>query len=198
MEPNAPSDIKLLHAADVPALCATDVAALREQMSIPSPNGRTKIALQPDYKTHEWHWAREEFLAPILRPKISRKPVVKGAMSSDGKRWVLWTRNFNKNNTQLSILRIVNHSQSPDEEKETAELAKLLRVAAQEAHDWKLETVTIWNPTELTVRAAKSFAAESAKFVERDTSSICCVMMHDQGSSTEDVEWVANEKFEWC
>lgn len=198
MEPTARSDIKLLHAADTAALCAADVATLREEMAIPSPTRRTKIALQPDYKTHEWHWAREDFLAPILRPKITQKPVIKGAMSIDGKRWVLWTRTFNKNKPQLSILRIVNHSTSTDEENEAAEMAKLLRTAAEEAHIWKLDEVTIWNPTEATVRAVRHFAAESAKFVERDTSSICSVMMHDQESSTEEVEWVANEKFEWC
>ena len=82
----APEDVKLLHATDAPALCIRDLAAIREYMSRPSPERKTKIALLPDYKTYEWHWAREEFLAPIQRPKINIKPEVKGAMSTDGKR----------------------------------------------------------------------------------------------------------------
>lgn len=197
MQAGVPSDIKLLHATEVAGLCARDIATLREDLASRAST-KTRIALQPDFKTHEWHWAREEFLAPILRPKISAKPLAKGAISSDGKRWVIWTRNFNKNNSQLSILRVVNISTSTDEENEQAEMAKLLKAAAREAYDWGLERVTIWNPDKLTVRAARTFAPDTAEFVERATSSICSVMMHDQGSTTDEVEWVANEKFEWC
>ena len=93
---------------------------------------------------------------------------------------------------------MVNQSDSGDQETEVKELAKLFKTAAHVSQIWKLGTVTAWNPDELTIKAVKSFAGEDARFVERDETSIPSIMLHGQGSSVDDVEWVANEKFEWC
>lgn len=192
--------VKSLRSTDVPSLCVKDVAALTELLSRPHPSVDTRIAFVPDYQTMEWHWTREEFVAPMLRKHMDIKPEIKGAITADGKRWFLWNRDFGKGTSQLYILRYVNLSRSLSDVDEENHVARLFRAAGIEAQKWGLQKVIMWNPNEICVRAARRVAGPAARVVDRETDSICSAMMHSrqQGSGPEEVDWVANEKYAWC
>jgi len=192
--------VKPLRSTDVPSLCVKDVAALTELLSRPHTSANTRIAFVPDYQTMEWHWTREEFVAPVLRKHMDIEPEIKGAIAADGKRWFLWNRDFGKKSSQLFIIRYVNLSRSLSDVEEENHVSKLFRAAGIEAHKWGLKKVTMWNPDEICIRAARRVAGPAARVVGRETDSICSVMMHpkQQGSGPEDVDWVANEKYAWC
>lgn len=189
--------IKYLTLPDIPRLCVKDVASLHRSLS-ELPSNKTRIAFVPDYQTMEWHWAREEFVAPILRKHIGIKPEIKGAITVDGKCWLLWNRDFGKNASQLYIIRYVNLSKDEQDPVNENQITALFRAAGMEAHKWGLQKVTIWNPDETCVRAATRAAGSGVKFVERDTDSICSLMMHKTRSGPDLVDWEANEKFAWC
>jgi hypothetical protein len=193
------SGIKLLRSTDVPALCVKDITAVKEKLSRPPIDSKTKIAFVPNYQTLEWHWAREEFVAPVLRKHIDMKPELKGAITVDGKRWIIWNRDFGKI-SQLYIIRYVNLSRSLDETKEEEQLANLFLAAGLEARKWGLQKVTMWNPDEICIRAARRAAGSTVKVVDRENDSIASLMMHPNklGSGPDKVEWLANEKFGWC
>lgn len=192
--------IKFLRSNDVPALCVKDIAAVKEKLSRPPLDLRTKVAFVPDYQTFEWHWSREEFVAPVLRKHIDIKPAAKGAITADGKRWMIWNRDFGKTATQLYIIRYVNLSRSLEETKEEKQIANLFLAAGREAHRWGLQKVIMWNPDEICIRAARRVAGSTVQVVDRESDSIASLMMHQpkQGSSPQDVEWIANEKFAWA
>lgn len=203
----AVAGVKSLGAADVPSLCTEDIMVLKNSLVRPRPDLKPHVAFVPDYQTMEWHWAREEFMAPMLRRQLAAagvKPDAKGAMTPDGKRWVIWNRDLS-HRSQLFIIRAVNLSCSSDEDAEVAHLAQLLLAACAEAAAWGLAKVVLWNPDDLWLRAARRAAppppAAAIRLVDRDTDSICSLMMHGPlaaGSSPDHVDWLANEKFAWC
>jgi len=190
------SGVKLLTASDVPNLCTKDIAAIRA--SLEKPHLKPRIAFVPDYQTFEWHWAREEFVSRHLRKNLGIKPEIKGAMTADGKRWVLWTRTFGKQSSELNILRLVNLSDGTDQALEEENIAKLLTAAAREAAKWELQMVYMWNPDEISVRAGRRVAGDQVKLEDREEESISSLMMHEHSSGPADVDWEANEKFGWC
>jgi hypothetical protein len=199
LESGTLAGVKLLRSTDVPALCVKDIAAVKEKLSRPSIDLKTKVAFIPNYQTLEWHWAREEFVAPVLRKHIDLKPEFKGAITADGKRWIIWNRDFGKI-SQLYIIRYVNLSRSLDEAKEEEQLAHLFLAAGLEARKWGLQKVTMWNPDEVCIRAARRAAGSTVEVIDRENDSVASLMMHHSkiGSDPEKVEWLANEKFGWC
>ena len=136
----------------------------------------------------------------MLRPHITTGIEIKGAMSLDRKRWVIWNRDFGSSSSQLFIVRYVNLSHGENETEEEMQVASLLRAAGLEAKKWGLKKVTMWNPDEITVRAARRVVDSEAKIIDRETDSICSLMMHPEGagSGPEEVEWLINEKYAWC
>lgn len=192
--------VKSLRSTDVPSLCVKDVAALTEALSRPNLSANTRIAFVPDYQTMEWHWTREEFVAPVLRKHMDIKPETKGAITVDSKRWFIWNRDFGKNSSQLFIIRYVNVSRSLNDLDEESHVARLFRAASIEARKCGLKKVTMWNPDDICIRAARRVAGPAVQVVDRATESICSVMMHSKhkGSGPEEVDWVANEKYAWC
>ncbi|KAL7269511.1 hypothetical protein RUND412_007824 [Rhizina undulata] len=195
-ETSPTSEVSPIYAKCLPRLCARDIAVLKKSLSTPS--SKRRIAFMPSYPVLQWHHAREEFLADYFRADMDTKPIVKGAMTSDGKRWISWSRTYHED-PRLYILRIA--SVAEDNETEEEDLAKLLQAAQKEAKLWGLKKVVIWNPKDVVVRAANRIAAEEVVLVERDVESIPSVMMYrdaDQGSGIEELDWVANERFTWC
>lgn len=190
------TDVRYLRAGDVAALCVRDITALREQLAQPSL--KTRIALLPDYQTFEWHWAREDYLAKYLRGCTDRKPEIKGAITADGKRWMVWKRDFSKGSSQIDVLRLVNLSTGGSEEEEERELAKLFHAACREAAAWELSKVCLWNPSPVQVKAAARHAGAEVVVTDREEDSICSLRMNSAGSSAAEVEWIASEKFAWC
>jgi hypothetical protein len=80
-----------------------------------------------------------------------------------------------------------------------ASVAALLAMAQQEAEEWKMDHVEIWNPTSATVSATQRLHP-SAEVVDRDEESIASLQWfpeHD-GPMAEKIDWVGNEKYGWC
>ncbi|KAK5165348.1 hypothetical protein LTR04_001270 [Oleoguttula sp. CCFEE 6159] len=207
-----------LHAADLAELCAIDEGLIRERMTRSSSDGRWTAALIPDVDVIQWHHAREEFVAKEL---YGRTPVVKGAIvdNKPGHRvWCYWTRMWynddpqeNKDNT-LHILRLVSEGESlseghpPDANHQTnghssiaPAIASLLAAAQQEASQWTMGDVEIWNPTCVTIEAAQHLDP-AAEVTHRDKESIASLRWYGENPDrpAEHVNWIGNEKYGWC
>ncbi|KAG7111537.1 hypothetical protein HYQ44_009732 [Verticillium longisporum] len=72
-------------------------------------------------------------------------------------------------------------------------MGAILGLAREEAAAWKVNNVELWNPT-AKLRAAIDRAGLPHEFVDRQDTSIACLMWYGDG----EVDWVANEKFGWC
>jgi len=80
---------------------------------------------------------------------------------------------------------------------ENAESLKaILELAQAEAEEWQLETVDLWNPSEIVKKLVEMTGLEN-EFVDRQEESIASLMWYGEGT-TEDVKWLANEKYGWC
>lgn len=157
----------------------------------------TRISFLPDWKTIEWHHTREEFIGPIARPHMKIKPEFKGAISPDGKRWMVWNRDY-LGEPLLYVLRIARLPLDPEEdlEKGIEDMADLLRAASAESEKWGLNRIIIWNPDMETLEAAARLEGVEFEYSNRDVSSIPCLKMHED--LTDEVEWIGNEKYTWC
>lgn len=125
---------------------------------------------------------------------MKTKPELKGAITADGKRWIVWNRDFMGEEPTLFILRVASLSSDKDAEESAREFAKLFCAALSEAKKWGLNKIVLWNPEEAAIRGARLVAGEKVNFIERDSESIPSLMMHKGDSSAQDVEWVGNEK----
>ena len=208
-----------LYAHDLRELCEEDEKLLREKIGRFEDGGaETRVALVPDVNTMQWHHAREEFAGMEI---LGRSPDVKGALVDveDGKRvWAIWTRTFGsegKGNV-LHILRMViegeddfggeTEDQNETVSSDTSEHAQssiraaaaILRAAQREAAEWGMATVEVWNPSHIIVAGARAILPDT-KIVERDSESITSLMWYGSGTGTSDeVEWLGNEKYAWC
>ncbi|KAL9114384.1 MAG: hypothetical protein Q9187_007469 [Circinaria calcarea] len=211
-----------LRASDLTPLCLLDETLLRKQIvNFPPAFGPSiRAAIIPDVAIMQWHHAREEFTA---RETLGRDPEVKGAIISLGpgdknKVWAIWTRTFGDeaSKNKLHILRIViegeyefaaSSEHSPHgprtwDERTIQATASILLTAQKEAARWNLQTVEVWNPSPLIVRAARELVPR-AEVVHREEDSIASLMWYgdgeaDEGKRKEEVEWVGNEKYAWC
>lgn len=222
-----PIDLKALpktfpiYSADLPNLCDIDEKLLRKTMSSASGRDKTLVAIVPTLEQVDWHHTREDFVAQELHGKT---PDIKGAMISTEKGksiWCYWTRMFynedpqqSKGNT-LHILRIVIEqkdvflSEKSGAAQEGIEfvpaIAALFLAAMEQAREWHMENVEVWNPTTATIRAAQLVWPE-ANVVHRDKESVASLKWHGEapaglkcGKKVGDVvEWVGNEKYGWC
>ncbi|KAK6433449.1 hypothetical protein LTR95_010373 [Oleoguttula sp. CCFEE 5521] len=207
-----------LKAADLAPLCTADETLLRSRLAkLSSP--KTTVTLLPDSRTFDWHHAREDFIAKDLH---SRVPEIKGAIvgTEPGKRaWCIWTKVWTNPNEKagdtLHILRLVVEDAAYDNfaaagsevsesqvngsggrENVVQQISALLVAAQNEAKDWNMQHVELWNPTALALEAANAVLPET-KVVAREKESICSLRWYGEGSG-EDVDWVCSEKFGWC
>lgn len=215
-----------IHRDDLNQLCTADESQLRQTMARRSPSSKPLVALIPDIDTMVWHHAREEFVANELS---GRKPEIKGAMIGHemGRRaWCIWTRMYYNEDpnastgNHLHILRLVveedNAASRADSEKpiegtlstfHTQAVAGLMVAAQEEAGQWNMEDVWLWNPNATAVAAAK-MVAKDVQVVDRDSDSIASLRWFGksdraakEGDATggpADVEWLCIEKYGWC
>ncbi|KAI9903878.1 hypothetical protein N3K66_000407 [Trichothecium roseum] len=217
-----PSSVALLGDEDLPALAARDEQLILSELqnnttdtnnSNNSNSGnsgnsgsskKTRVALLPDVDTLRWHLAREAFTCESLHAKV---PSAHGALHAcpDGSRvWVVWQRNYSSavtdppdQNNKLYILRlVVENPRLPDDDLRAA-LDGVLGAARREAAAWWCAKVEMWNPDARTRRVVEGLEGWQAKHVDRESDSIASLRWFGQGS-TDDVEWIANEKFGWC
>lgn len=199
------STITLLHDEDLPALAERDEELIRKELALPNAvdASRTRVAVIPDIDTLQWHFYRQAF---ICNTAFGRKPTVHGALytsPSHGSRvWGLFERNHyggpeKPEKNVLSFLRfVVEDSSIPDDELAKA-VVGIFRAAEKEAREWSCTKVEIWNPLPRVRKAAEEAAEFGSVFVVREDKNLASLNWFGEGA-TEDIDWVANERFEWC
>lgn len=192
-----------LEKKDLPALCKLDEQLISRKLSRHRNGGA--VALIPDIKTMTWHHAREEFVANEI---LKRKPAMKGVTATvAGQRvaaifyrmWYNEDLKQTKDNT-LHIMRLIIE----DEEAVVtnpgdviAATAAILRIGQHEAHEWNIESVEIWNPSEIIMQAVQSVDS-SSKVIDRDSDSIASLRWFGDPAVEDELVWMENEKFGWC
>ncbi|KAF7196639.1 Lysine acetyltransferase [Pseudocercospora fuligena] len=213
-ESSTPNNVKLLKSRDLPELCAYDEKLLHHRMSQIKPSSRTTVAIVPDVRHAAWHHAREEFVANEIHGKV---PDVKGAMVGDKKGsrvWAYWTRVWanpqERSPSTLHILRLVIEDDVSSDfapaDVETAKsmkdshvaraISSIFTVAQSEASRWDMREVMLWNPSSAALAAAQLIDPNAA-VEHRETESITSLRWYGEGS-WKDVDWICNEKYEWC
>lgn len=197
--------VKKLTSDDLAELCALDEQYLVKSLEQASDE-KNHVALIPDHDTMRWHHEREELITKFVF-KSTSIPTIKGAIAgSPGSRvWAIWTRAYYgklddpKSGNSLYILRHVIEDESKEKEKETAaNLKAVLAIAQDEAATWKSNQVNLWNPGEW-IKGLLRVEGLDFKDVDRDEESIASLFWYGKGSGkTDEIDWVANEKFGWC
>ncbi|KAL5330322.1 hypothetical protein ACEPPN_003849 [Leptodophora sp. 'Broadleaf-Isolate-01'] len=193
------TEVQPLTYPDITALCAKDEEYLRKELATAAQDGKTHVALIPNHDCMQWHHMREDFVTSKI---FGKSPTIKGAITGEeGSRvWAIWTRAFygplvSKSGNTFHILRLVIEDET-DSEENAKKLKSILQFAQAEAKEWQLNHVDVWNPSDTLKALVKRTGLES-KYVVRDAESIASLMWYGEGS-TEDINWVANEKFGWC
>ncbi|CAK7211280.1 hypothetical protein SBRCBS47491_001069 [Sporothrix bragantina] len=183
------------------------------QRSLAGPS----VTLVPDLNTMLWHLMREDYMTKHI---FGKTPTVRGALCmlntvEGGKQrsmWVIWTRGYysglkslNGEGNTLYILHVVLEDLDDDFPADPGEVpisqqhvdgfAAIVRMAQGEAAEWRCGEVQLWNPTPAQ-RILAERSGISYKEVAREKDSIPSLRWHGAGES-EDVDWVANEKFGW-
>jgi hypothetical protein len=124
-------------------------------------------------------------------------PKVKGCITADGQRWILWGRDFSLDDPKLYVLRIVNLG---DEEGRARDMDAMLSAAVEEARSWGLNKVCVWNPEQWVLESVERVVGGAVVVVDREMESVASLMMYGEkvGSGVGDEDWVVNEKFAWC
>ncbi|KAJ4289425.1 hypothetical protein N0V88_006905 [Collariella sp. IMI 366227] len=182
-------------------LCVVDEKLLRgDLMRMAREDGKTHAAILPELDTMLWHLMREDFMTKAI---FGRTPAIRGAVAGEpGKRvWAVWMRGYygglkKMEGNTLHILRVVMEDPSQPDEQLMEGFREIIQIAQAEAAEWKTQDVQVWNPTPklkgLIVKCGIEF-----EFVDRDKDSIASLMWYGE-EATEDIDWVANEKYAWC
>ncbi|OAQ89975.1 Acyl-CoA N-acyltransferase [Purpureocillium lilacinum] len=203
---SARGDVTPITDDNLELLVALDEKLLRERMAADddaNPTTKTRVAILPDMDHMRWHFAREAFMSTH---HLGRAPTVHGAVytsPSNGSRvWAIWVRvhsggTMNPAKNVVYIQRsVVENSSISDAELSQAWRA-ILEVARVEAREWMCSRVDMWNPDERTKRLIVQMEDLKAQYVVREEDSITSLRWFGDGS-VQRVEWVANERYEWC
>lgn len=191
---------KPLAYSDLEELCVLDEKYIRQGLQT-AKDGKIHVALIPNHDVMQWHHKREDFVSGKI---FGKSPTIKGAIAGEpGSRvWAIWTRAFygplkpEAGNT-LHILRLVIEDET-NVEANANKLKGILKIAQAEAKEWQLGHVELWNPTEVVKQMIKRTGLEHSE-VEREEESIASLMWYGEGNGTsDDIEWVGNEKYGWC
>ena len=195
---------------DLRRLCEEDEAMIREDLASPSSKRKTRMMIVPDLDHILWHHKKEEFVCEKL---FGQQPRVKGAIVGDtGNRiWAIWTHRFygdpesaTSENT-LYVLRLVIENQgttsaieAEHRERQVEHMSAILQAAQDEAAQWKLQRVVMWDPSPLILALVKETGIQHRR-VEREHEGIASLLWYGEGSDKEDsLEWLCNEKYGWC
>ncbi|CZR64577.1 uncharacterized protein PAC_14475 [Phialocephala subalpina] len=186
--------------ADIPSLCKLDEHLLRKRLA-ETKDGKTHVAILPTNDQMQWHHMREDF---VTKKIFGKSPTIKGAIAGpEGKRvWAIWTRAFYgplkpESGNTFHILRLVLEDET-DNEQNAESLKSILDIAQEEAKEWQLNEVEMWNPSEV-VRSLVRRTELEHKVEHREEESIPSLMWYgDEETKAGDIWWVANEKYGWC
>jgi GNAT superfamily N-acetyltransferase len=194
-----PSNVTKLACPDIAELCELDEQYIRKELAN-TKDGKKHVVVIPSHDQMQWHHKREDFVSDKL---FKRHPHIKGAIAGQpGSRiWTVWTRAYygplkvSSSGNTLHLLRLVLENESATVENAES-LKAILELAQAEAEEWQLETVDLWNPSEIVKKLVEMTGLEN-EFVDRQEESIASLMWYGEGT-TEDVKWLANEKYGWC
>ncbi|KJZ79169.1 hypothetical protein HIM_01320 [Hirsutella minnesotensis 3608] len=192
--------------ADVEALARRDEELLRTRLCAPAHDpAKTRVAVVPDLDTLQWHFAREALMSTHL---FSETPTVRGAVytPADAPRgarvWAYWVRNqaggtHDTSKNVVEFLRLVVEDEAVSDAVLGDAIAAIASLAQAEARQWRCTTMKLWNPGERVERLVASMSHLNAQLVVRESDSITSLRW--LGSEhVAGIDWVANEKFEWC
>ncbi|KAK1241339.1 hypothetical protein MKX08_001313 [Trichoderma sp. CBMAI-0020] len=199
------SIVKLLGDEDLAALAERDEELIRREMALPNSAeaSKTRVAVIPDIDTLQWHFYRQAF---ICNTAYGRKPTVHGALytspSTGSRVWGLFERNHyggpNKpEKNVLSFLRFVVEDGDILDEELSEAVVGIFRAAEKEAKDWECSKVEIWNPLGRVRKIVENATEFESIFVVRDGKNLASLNWFGEGTA-EDLDWVVNERFEWC
>ncbi|KAG6021389.1 hypothetical protein E4U40_005349 [Claviceps sp. LM458 group G5] len=182
-----------------------DEQILRQKLSRPpQPPHTIRVALLPDLPTYEWHFARAAFQA---RHVFGKTPSLHGALYTPPGRphsrvWMLWSLSLSggldspeKNVLNVLHLALEDHD-IPDQDL-VAGLEAIMGIAQAQAQEWLCAKMEMWNPDERVKELMGRATRLPSELVVRETASIASLRWYGEGE-VMDVEWVDNEKFEWC
>ena len=207
--PEGPRATQLL-SRDLEKLCEEDETMIRKELTSTPSNGKIRMMLVPDLDHMLWHHSKEEFVCKKL---FGKQPQIKGAIvGQHGDRmWAIWTHRFYGNPNSASsentlyILRLVidnqaitNTSNAEQRERQVEQMRAILQAAQDEAAEWKLHRVMMWDPTPRVLDLVEQTEIQYRKR-ERDHEGIASLLWYGDGSGKEDtLEWLGNEKYGWC
>ncbi|ORY58170.1 uncharacterized protein BCR38DRAFT_489647 [Pseudomassariella vexata] len=201
-EKNGNKEAKPITYENLESFCKLDELVLRAKMAS-GGKGKARFAFIPDYDAMRWHLYRDDIIARLRQIKDEGRSMVKGAYSGpEGKRvWATWSRSYNKDaqdskNNTLCILRLGVEDESVPVDELARSFREVMEVAEEEARYWNLGKIELWNPNGV-VKDVVDKCGLDHEWVDRDTDSIPSLKWYGKGR-TEDVEWVANEKYCWC
>ncbi|KAH0526633.1 hypothetical protein TsFJ059_009934 [Trichoderma semiorbis] len=199
------SSVTLIHEEHLAELAERDEVLIRKEIAKPNAVDASKfrVAVIPDIDALQWHFYREAF---ICSAAFGRKPTVHGALytspSTGSRVWGLFERNHyggpdHPEKNLLSFLRFVIEDESISDEELSTAVVGIFRAAEREAKDWACSKVEIWNPLERVRKAAEAATEFQTTFVIRQDKNLASLNWFGEGA-TEDIDWVVNERFEWC
>lgn len=181
---------------EVEPLCELDIKALKDKFEKLAGDGKTHLAFLPSFTQMAWHFARDKYVAKVM---TGRDVVNRGAKTKDGKAWLYWDHDLREQ--KLKLLRVVTNSEDGFE-KQKADVKALLLAALEEANDWQLPKVLVWNPPRAVTDAAidlwyRPRASVQITLDERHDGSIPSLRWKE-GKDLSGVVWEESEYFEWC
>lgn len=197
--------IRFIVEEDLGQLCKDDEAMIRRAMTS-SASSQIRMMIVPDLDHMLWHHRKEEFACDKI---FGKQPRFKGAVTGEpnDRIWVIWTHRYyghphnNPLDNTLYILRVVIESQSADleqREHQVEQMRAILWAAQDEAAEWQLRSVKLWDPGYLLQDIVERTSIQHRR-VEREDESIASLMWFGEGSGKDNmVEWLGNEKYGWC
>ncbi|KAI0452810.1 hypothetical protein F5B21DRAFT_515781 [Xylaria acuta] len=191
-----------------------DETMIRTAMETPAPEVQNRVVILPDIDHMLWHIRKEEF---ATRHSFGKTPRAKGAIAgASGKQaWAIWTHCYYGRpdapspNNILYILRLVvggddsankpatsesanvDHSLPKDR---TSSLQAVLHAARNQAAEWQLDRVQLWEPSPW-VRKAIAGSTVDHVVVEQEEDSIASAMWYgDAGDANAPPVWINNER----
>lgn len=196
------STLDLITYENLESFCRSDEQLLRKHLLRCAQGGRPQFAFVPNYDIIRWHLYRDEFIANRVFKDKEQTPIKGVVAGLEGKRvWAIWTRNYGsisddpEKNT-MYILRLVVEDESASQEELSSTFGAVMHKAQTEARRWRLGKIELWNPTP-TIDALIRKSGLEHDVIERQKDSIPSLRWHGE-HDTEQVDWVANEKFCWC
>lgn len=130
---------RLLVPEEIPRLCEKDVDITRARFAQASLSvDESLLAILPTPNIITWLHDKAEYTGQQM---FGRTPRNHGSICKDGKVWIYWYHDFRKN--QLALQRIC--TSLPMDEVSGETVAFLLLRALEEAENWGLARVVIWD-----------------------------------------------------